>query len=133
MLNVYMFKMMIYSLIFFILQVEERHTMSTDLSKQKIETKQYLPDWLEPKKTTEDKNSNYIQDKTMPTEELFSRHRRSSSDKIVQEDETRVAESLPHEKKELTSDNKKIEMNENEKRKTEDNHKVRDIKSFSFL
>ncbi|GAB1863771.1 Fas-binding factor 1 [Camponotus japonicus] len=100
---------------------EERHTVSADSSKQKIETKQYLPDWLEPKKTTEDKNSDYIQDKIMP-EELFSRHR--SSDKIVQEDETRVAESLPHEKKELTSsDNQKIEMNEYEKRKTEDYHK----------
>jgi len=102
--------------------------VSADSSKQKIETKQYLPDWLEPKKTTEDKNSDYIQDKIMP-EKLFSRHR--SSDKIVQEDETRVAESLPHEKKEFTSsDNQKIEMNEYEKRKTEDYHKVRDIKSF---
>lgn len=106
--------------------MEERHTVSTGSSKQKIETKQYLPDWLEPKKTIEDKNSDYIQDKTMPTEELFSRHRRFSSDKIVQEDETRVTESLPLEKKELTSDNQKIEINENEKRKTEDHHKVRE-------
>lgn len=102
--------------------------MSADSSRQKSETKQYLPDWLEPKKATEDKNNDYIQDKIMPTEELFSRHRRSSSDKIVQEDETRLAESLPHEKKELTqlSDNQKIEMNEYEKGKIEENyHKVR--------
>lgn len=102
--------------------------MSADSSGQTPETKQYLPDWLKPKTATEDKNNDYVQDKIVPTEELFSRqHRRSSSDKIVQEDETRVAESLPHEK-ELTklSDNQKLEMNEYEKRKIEENdHKVR--------
>lgn len=105
--------------------VEERRTVSADSSRQKSETKQYLPDWLEPKKVTEDKNSDYIQDKITPAEELFSRHRRSSSDKIVQENETRVAESLPHEKKELTasSNDQKIEINEYEKRKNEDYHK----------
>lgn len=102
---------------------EERRTVSADSSGQTPETKQYLPDWLKPKTATEDKNNDYVQDKIVPTEELFSRqHRRSSSDKIVQEDETRVAESLPHEK-ELTklSDNQKLEMNEYEKRKIEEN------------
>lgn len=112
--------------------MEERRTVSADSSRQKSETKQYLPDWLETTKVTEDKNSNYIQDKIIPAEELFSRHRRSSSDKIVQEDEIKVAESLPHEKKRLTtsSDNQKIEINKYEKQKIEDYHKVRNMKFF---
>ncbi|KAL6434459.1 hypothetical protein ACFW04_006100 [Cataglyphis niger] len=107
--------------------VEERRTVSVDSSRQKFETKQYLPDWLEPTTITED--SNYIQDKIIPAEELFSRHRRSSSDKIVQEDEIKVAESLPHEKKGLTasSDNQKIEINKYEKEKIEDYHKSNTI------
>ncbi|XP_072767189.1 uncharacterized protein Twy isoform X2 [Anoplolepis gracilipes] len=103
---------------------EERRTVSADLSRQKSETKQYLPDWLEPKKTIGNKNSNYVQDKITPAEELFNRHRRLSSDNIVQEDETRVVESLPPEKKELTKslNNQKIEINENEKRKIEEDY-----------
>ncbi|XP_029172674.1 LOW QUALITY PROTEIN: trichohyalin-like [Nylanderia fulva] len=106
-------------------KTEERCTVSADSSRQKPETKQNLPDWLEPKKITEDKNSDYVQDKIMPTEELFSRHRRNSSDKIVQEDETRVAELLPHEKKKTKLlDNQKLEMNEYEKQNEENYHKL---------
>jgi len=66
-----------------ILKAAERRAVSADSNRQKSENKEYLPDWLEPKKTAENKNSDYIQDK--PTEELFNRHRRSSSDKIIQE------------------------------------------------
>jgi hypothetical protein len=65
-----------------ILKAVERRAVSADSNRQKSENKEYLPDWLEPKKT-EDKNGDYIQDK--PTEELFNRHKRSSSDKIIQE------------------------------------------------
>lgn len=67
-----------------ILKTTERRTASADVNRQKPETKDYLPDWLEPKKTQEDKSSDYVQDKVTPTEELFSKHRRSSSDKIIQ-------------------------------------------------
>lgn len=63
----------------------ERRAVSADLSRQKFESKEYLPDWLEPKKAAEDKSSDYVQDKLTPTEELFNKHRRSSSDKIVPE------------------------------------------------
>lgn len=67
-------------------KIIERHTASADLNKQKLEIKEYLPNWLEPKKAPEDKkNSDYVQDRVTPTEELFSKHRRSSSDKIIQE------------------------------------------------
>lgn len=68
---------------FLISKITEKHTVSTDVSRQKLETKDYLPDWLEPKKV-EDKNSDYIQDRVTPTEELFRKHRSSSSDKITQ-------------------------------------------------
>lgn len=100
---------------------EERRTVSAGLSRQKSETKQYLPDWLKPKEATE---NDYVQDKIVPTEELFSRqHRKSNSDKINQEDKTKVAESLPHEKKESIKllDNQKLEINEYENRKIEEN------------
>lgn len=59
----------------------ERRAVSADSNRQKSENKEYLPDWLEPKQT--DKNSDYTQERH--TEELFNRHRRSSSDKIIQE------------------------------------------------
>ncbi|XP_012216411.1 fas-binding factor 1-like [Linepithema humile] len=106
----------------------ERHAVSTDSNNDKLETKD-LPDWLEPKKTQEDKTSNYTQERTMPTEELF-KHRRSDSDKIIQdvtniqENETRVTESLPHEKERLRklSDSQNIETNESEKRKIKEDY-----------
>lgn len=63
----------------------ERRTVSADLSRQKFESKEYLPDWLEPKKAAEDKSSDYVQDRLTPTKELFNKHRRSSSDKIIPE------------------------------------------------
>lgn len=63
----------------------EKRIASADVNRQKSETKDYLPDWLEPKKAPEDKSSDYVQDRVTPTEELFSKHRRSSSDKIIQE------------------------------------------------
>ncbi|KYN01175.1 Fas-binding factor 1 like protein [Cyphomyrmex costatus] len=63
----------------------EKRTMSTDLDKQKLEIKEHLPNWLEPKKSEDKKSSDYVQDRVTPTEELFSKHRRSSSDKIIQD------------------------------------------------
>jgi len=63
----------------------EKHTASADLSRQKLETKEYLPDWLEPKKAPENKSSDYVQNRVIPAEELFSKHKRSSTDKIIQE------------------------------------------------
>ncbi|XP_011697457.1 PREDICTED: fas-binding factor 1 homolog isoform X2 [Wasmannia auropunctata] len=109
----------------------ERRTASADLGRQKSETKEYLPDWLEPKKIQEDKSSDYVQDRVTPTEELFSRHKRSSSDKIVQgvanvsqEDKTMIPKSLPHEKEKLSrlSDNQEVEINEHEKQEIEENY-----------
>ncbi|XP_018317647.1 golgin subfamily A member 4 [Mycetomoellerius zeteki] len=107
----------------------ERHTASADLNKQKLEIKEYLPNWLEPKKAPEDKkNSDYVQDRVTPTEELFSKHRRSSSDKIIQEmpqgDKIMVNKSLPHEKKKSSnlSDNQEIEINKYEKQEIEENY-----------
>ncbi|XP_071627650.1 uncharacterized protein Twy [Temnothorax longispinosus] len=108
----------------------ERRTASADLSRQKLETKEYLPDWLEPKKTPEDKSDD-TQDRVTPTEELFiSKHRRSSSDKIIrgvadvpQEDKTMVAESLPHEKERLSKSlGSQKEINEYEKQEVEENY-----------
>lgn len=100
--------------------ITEKHTVSTDVSRQKLETKDYLPDWLEPKKV-EDKNSDYIQDRVTPTEELFRKHRSSSSDKITQgvaniSQEDKTIKSLPHEKERLSksSANHEIEVNEQE-------------------
>ncbi|KAL6266223.1 hypothetical protein P5V15_003083 [Pogonomyrmex californicus] len=107
----------------------EKRTISADVNKQKSEIKEYLPDWLEPKKDKilEDKSSDYIQDTVTSTEELF-KHRSSSSDKIIhmianvsqQEDETRI-ESLSHKKERLSklSDSQKVQINE--KRETEKN------------
>ncbi|XP_012534845.2 golgin subfamily A member 4 isoform X1 [Monomorium pharaonis] len=109
----------------------ERRTASADPSRQKSEVREYLPDWLEPKKAPEDKNSNHVQDRVTPTEELFSKHRRSSSDKIVQgavnvlqhEDKTTVIRSLPHENKTLSkSNNQEIEINEYKKQEVEENY-----------
>jgi len=57
---------------------------TADLGRQKLETKEYLPDWLEPKKT-EDKSSDYVQNRVTSTEELFSKHKRSSTDKVIRE------------------------------------------------
>lgn len=68
----------------FVLKIIERRTASADFSRQKSETKEYLPDWLEPKKVSEDKGSDHVQDRLTPTEELFNKHRRSSSDQIIQ-------------------------------------------------
>ncbi|XP_077265933.1 fas-binding factor 1 twitchy isoform X1 [Temnothorax americanus] len=108
----------------------ERRTASADLSRQKLETEEYLPDWLEPKKTPEDKSDD-IQDRVTPTEELFiSKHRRSSSDKIIrgvanvpQEDKTMVAESLPREKgRSSKSSGSQKEINEYEKQQIEENY-----------
>jgi len=62
----------------------EKRTASADLGRQKLETKEYLPDWLEPKKA-ENKSSDYVQNRVTPTEELFSKHKRSSTDKIIRE------------------------------------------------
>jgi len=39
---------------------------------------------LEPKKE-EDKSNDYVQNRVTPTEELFSKHKRSSTDKINRE------------------------------------------------
>jgi len=63
----------------------KNRTASADLGRQKLETKEYLPDWLEPKKAPEDKNSDYAQNRVTPTEELFNKHKRSSTDKIIPE------------------------------------------------
>ncbi|XP_014470107.1 PREDICTED: trichohyalin-like [Dinoponera quadriceps] len=99
----------------------ERHAASADSIRRKSETKDYLPEWLEIKKPSEDNT----QDRATPVEELYSRHRRSSSDKTAQamanaqqEEESRLSESLPQEKERLikSSDNQK-EINEQEKRK----------------
>ncbi|XP_011065412.1 PREDICTED: probable E3 ubiquitin-protein ligase bre1 [Acromyrmex echinatior] len=107
----------------------ETHTVPAELDKQKLEIKEYLPNWLEPKKVSEDKkSSDYVQDKVTPTEELFSKYRRASSDKIIQEmpqdDKIMVTKSLPQEKKKLLnlSDNQEIEINEYEKQEIEENY-----------
>ncbi|XP_018397134.1 PREDICTED: golgin subfamily A member 4-like [Cyphomyrmex costatus] len=106
----------------------EKRTMSTDLDKQKLEIKEHLPNWLEPKKSEDKKSSDYVQDRVTPTEELFSKHRRSSSDKIIQDipqgDKIMVTKSLPHEKQKLSnlSDNQEIEINEYEKQEIEENY-----------
>ncbi|KAL0122927.1 hypothetical protein PUN28_007531 [Cardiocondyla obscurior] len=101
----------------------ERHTGSADLNKQKLESKEHFPDWLESKKAPEDKSSD-VQNKIIPIEESFSKHSRSSSDKIIQEvanvlyeDKITEAKSLPYEKERLSklSDNQKIKSNEYEK------------------
>ncbi|XP_025986119.1 golgin subfamily A member 4 isoform X1 [Solenopsis invicta] len=113
----------------------ERRTVSADPSRQKLETKEYLPDWLEPKKTPEDKTSDHVQERVTPTEELFSKHR-SSSDKIIQgvanvsqEDKTMVARPLPHEKERLSqfSDNQGIEINEHKTQEIEENYSKSNI------
>ncbi|KAG5330881.1 FBF1 factor, partial [Acromyrmex heyeri] len=107
----------------------ETHIVPAELDKQKLEIKEYLPNWLEPKKVSEDKkSSDYVQDKVTPTEELFSKYRRASSDKIIQEmpqdDKIMVTKSLPQEKKKLLnlSDNQEIEINEYEKQEIEENY-----------
>lgn len=56
----------------------ERRIVSADSNRRKSDTKEYLPDWLEVKKPSENKNT----DRVIPTE--FSKHRRSSSDKIIE-------------------------------------------------
>ncbi|XP_032676938.1 trichohyalin-like [Odontomachus brunneus] len=101
----------------------ERNAVSADSIRRKSETKEYLPEWLEIKKSSEDKSADHTQDRATPIEELYSRHRRSSSDKVVQEaaniqqkEESRLSESLPQEKEKLMKslDNQK-EINEQEK------------------
>lgn len=122
--------------------------MLADSNNHKLETKD-LPDWLEPKKTQEDKTSNYTQERVTPTEELL-KHRRSSSDKInqdvsniiditviffylqfcitlqvnIQENETNITESLPREKERFKkfSVSQNIENNKIEKRKIEQDY-----------
>lgn len=69
--------------VFLILKTAERRAVSADSNRQKAQSKEYLPDWLEPKRTAEDKSSDYAQNR--PTEELFNKHRRSSSDKVIQD------------------------------------------------
>ncbi|XP_018348196.1 PREDICTED: golgin subfamily A member 4-like isoform X2 [Trachymyrmex septentrionalis] len=105
----------------------ETHTVSADLDKQKLEIKEYLPNWLEPKKVPEDKkSSDYVQDRVTPTDDLFSKYRRASSDKIIQEmsQDDKITKSLPQEKKKLSnlSDNQEIEINEYEKQEIEENY-----------
>ncbi|XP_011875456.1 PREDICTED: centrosomal protein of 290 kDa-like isoform X2 [Vollenhovia emeryi] len=107
----------------------ERRAAPADVSRQKMEPKEYLPDWLEPRKAPEEKSGDYIQDRVTPTEELFSKHGRSGSDKVIQgtnvpqEDRTTVAKILPHEKDRVSKlDNQKIEINEHEKQEMEGNY-----------
>ncbi|EFN89448.1 Fas-binding factor 1, partial [Harpegnathos saltator] len=102
----------------------ERNTVSADSVRRKSETKEYLPEWLEIKKSSEDKSVDYTQDRVTPIEELYSRHTKSSSDKIaqgvmkVQEKESKLSESLPREKGQLIkSSNNQEEINEQEKQK----------------
>lgn len=71
-------------MIFKILKTTERNAVSADSIRQKSETKEYLPEWLEIKKSSEDKSADHTQDRATPIEELY-RHRKSSSDKIVQD------------------------------------------------
>lgn len=65
----------IYNNVFLSSKTVERRSVSADSSNRRKETKEYLPDWLEPKPISE--NTDYIQ--VTPTDE-FDRHR--SSDKI---------------------------------------------------
>lgn len=103
----------------------ERHAASGDSNRQKSESKEYLPEWLENKMLSEDKNADYMQEKVMPTEESFSRRRGSNPNKNIQEvnvqeeNTAKTAASLPHEKEGVRklSSNQKAEINEQEKQK----------------
>lgn len=75
---------MLYINFFLILKTTERNAVSADSIRQKLETKEYLPEWLEIKKPLEDKSIDPTQDRTTSIEELYSRHGGSSSDKTVQ-------------------------------------------------
>lgn len=71
---------LIYNIIL-ILQTAEK---PGNLNKEKAKIKEYLPEWLEIKETSEDKDFNYIQGETTPIEELFVRDEKTSSGKNIQ-------------------------------------------------
>lgn len=80
--------LLIFHQFFLSFKTTERRTMSADSNRQKSDTKEYLPDWLEMKKPLEDKNVDYAQDKVVST--AIKKHRRSSSDKNIQRGKTKL-------------------------------------------